>query len=402
MNISIDHASPHRLPSLSEELRQPRVLIVDDERAILRAYSRLMESRGYRVETASDGDEALNVMRRVDIDLVVSDLTMPGMSGIDFLRTAHERDPDVPVILMTGCPSTESAIRAMEYGALRYLMKPVAREVLERALTDAMRFRHAAKLRKQAEAVFGDYGKQLGERAELTKALGRALDGLHMAYQPIVSWSERRVFGYEALVRSNEPALPHPGALFDAAERLDRVEVVGRAIRRLAPMPLDRAPSDALLFVNLHTRDLMDDDLFAHDAPLSKIAHRVVLEVTERASLDHVDDIHSRVARLREMGFRIAIDDIGAGYAGLTCFALLEPDVVKIDMALVRDVDKTTTKAKLIGSLGALCRDLNIVLVAEGVETIAERDALLAIGCNYFQGYLFGRPAPPFGAVAWK
>lgn len=401
MNLSIDHDSPHRPPSASDELAPPRVLIVDDERAILRAYGRVMESRGCRVETASGGEEGLAILRRVDIDVIVSDLTMPGMSGIDFLRAARAHDPDVPVILMTGCPSTDSAVSAMEYGALRYLMKPVARDALERALTDAIHFRHAAKLRQQAEAIFGDYGKQLVERADLGKALGRALDGLYMAYQPIVSWSQRRVFGYEALVRSAEAALPHPGALFDAAERLDRVEVVGQAIRRLAPVPLDRAPDDALLFVNLHTRDLMDDDLFAPDAPLSKVAGRVVLEITERASLHHVDDIHARVARLRAMGFRIAIDDIGAGYAGLTSFALLEPDVVKIDMALVRDVDKKATKAKLISSLGGLCRDLNIILVAEGVETVAERDALLAIGCDYFQGYLFGRPLAPFGSVTW-
>ena len=401
MNLSIDHDLTHRLPATTDELAPPRVLIVDDERAILRAYGRVMESRGCRVETASGGEEGLAILRRLDIDVIVSDLTMPGMSGIDFLRAAREHDPDVPVILMTGCPSTDSAVSAMEYGALRYLMKPVARDALERALTDAIRFRHAAKLRKQAEAIFGDYGKQLVERADLGKALGRALDGLYMAYQPIVSWSQRRVFGYEALVRSAEAALPHPGALFDAAERLDRVEVVGQAIRRLAPVPLDRAPDDALLFVNLHTRDLMDDDLFAPDAPLSKVAGRVVLEITERASLHHVDDIHARVARLRAMGFRIAIDDIGAGYAGLTSFALLEPDVVKIDMALVRDVDKKATKAKLIASLGGLCRDLNIILVAEGVETVAERDALLAIGCDYFQGYLFGRPLAPFGTVTW-
>ena len=231
--------------------------------------------------------------------------------------------------------------------------------------------------------------------------LGRAVDGLHMVYQPIVVWSSRRVFGYEALLRSSEPTMCHPGAIFDAAEQLDRVELVGRAIRRRVQAPLPEAGHETFLFVNLHTRDLMDDDLYDPEAPLSRVASRVVLEITERASLHHVDDIHARVARLREMGFRIAIDDIGAGYAGLTSFALLEPDVVKVDMALVRDVDKRETKAKLIASLGALCRDLHVVLIAEGVETVAERDALVAIGCDHFQGYLFGRPAAPFAPASW-
>ncbi len=401
MNIAADRPPIARRPSIAAEAREPRVLIVDDDSAIVRAYTRLIQARGYHVDTAPCAALALELLDRIEVDVILSDLAMPGMTGIDFLRAARERDPDVPFILMTGSPSTESAVHAMERGALRYLTKPVSRDALERALKDAIQFRQTATLRRRAEALFGDDSKRLRERSDLASALGRAVGGLHMAYQPIVSWSARRILGYEALVRSVEPALPHPGALFDAAEQLDQVEVLGRAIRRLAPAPLEHAPSDALLFVNLHTRDLMDDDLYDAEAPLSRVASRVVLEITERASLDHVDDIHERIARLRAMGFRIAVDDIGAGYAGLTSFALLEPDVVKVDMALVRDVDKKTTKAKLIGTLVTLCRDLDIVLVAEGVETVAERDTLVAIGCEHFQGYLFGRPAAPFGPVAW-
>src|SRR3984885_4772506 len=84
---------------------------------------------------------------------------------------------------------------------------------------------------------------------------------------------------------------------------------------------------------------------------LAGIAGRVVLEITERASLDDVGDILARVQRLRTMGFRIALDDLGAGYAGLSSFATLEPDFVKLDMSLVRDVHRNPTKEKLIGSM---------------------------------------------------
>jgi len=128
-----------------------RVLIVDDESAIVRAYSRILEARGYSVDTASCAQEALDLMLRVDVDVILSDLTMPGMPGIDFLRAARERAPDVPVIMMTGSPSTESAVIAMERGALRYLTKPVACDILERAMNDAIDFRQAALLRRRAE-----------------------------------------------------------------------------------------------------------------------------------------------------------------------------------------------------------------------------------------------------------
>jgi len=96
------------------------------------------------------------------------------------------------------------------------------------------------------------------------------------------------------------------------------------------------------------------------------------------------------------MGYRIAVDDLGAGYAGLTSFAQLEPHIVKLDMSLVRNVHEAPTKRKLIQSIVALCRDLGIEPVGEGVETAAERDVLEQLGCTLLQGYLFGKPEREF------
>lgn len=137
------------------------------------------------------------------------------------------------------------------------------------------------------------------------------------------------------------------------------------------------------------------------DAPLSAIASRVVLEITERASLDEVKDARARIADLREIGFMIAIDDLGAGYAGLTSFATLQPEIVKLDMSLIRGVDRDSTRQKLVRSMTALCKDLGMTVVAEGVETTAERDTLTELGCDLLQGYLFARPGRPFPDVAW-
>jgi EAL domain-containing protein (putative c-di-GMP-specific phosphodiesterase class I) len=101
------------------------------------------------------------------------------------------------------------------------------------------------------------------------------------------------------------------------------------------------------------------------------------------------------------MGFRIAIDDLGAGYAGLTSFATLEPEFVKLDMSLVRDVDRNPTKEKLIRSMTSLCKDLGMMVVAEGVETLAEREVLERLGCDLLQGYLLAKPGKPFPAFSW-
>src|SRR5262249_40272272 len=139
---------------------------------------------------------------------------------------------------------------------------------------------------------------------------------------------------------------------------------------------------EALVFVNLHPSDLLDDDLYAEDAALSAHAKRVILEITERAPLDQISELKGRLAKLQALGYRIALDDLGAGYSGLASFTQLEPHVVKLDMALTRDIDTSPTKQKLVRSMLDLCFDLGIDTIAEGVETAAERDTLVTLGCK--------------------
>jgi EAL domain-containing protein (putative c-di-GMP-specific phosphodiesterase class I) len=331
---------------------------------------------------------------------VLSDITMPGLNGIDLLRAVREHDLDLPVVLMTAIPAVETAVAALEYGALRYLIKPVAMAELVQVVTRAAQLRQMAALKRQALSLLQTDRFQIGDRAALDTVFDRALDKLWMAFQPIVSYSQQRTFALEALVRSGEPTMTGPDAIFDAAERLDRLVDVGRRIRENVAAAASGL-GDTTIFVNLHPRDLLDDDLYSAAAPLSAVASRVVLEITERASLDHVNDVRARVAALRALGFRVAVDDLGAGYAGLTSFAQLEPEVAKIDMSLVRGIDAHPTKQKLVRSLVSLCADLKLLLVVEGVETPAERDTLVALGCDLMQGYLFARPASPPPLVVW-
>jgi EAL domain-containing protein (putative c-di-GMP-specific phosphodiesterase class I) len=200
-------------------------------------------------------------------------------------------------------------------------------------------------------------------------------------------------------VRTEERSLKTPADLIDAAERLSRLPDLGRTVRERAAEDFAGSDPDAVLFMNLHPCDLVDPEL--RSVQLSSMAHRIVLEVTERASLEQIKDVRANVAELRSLGFRIAVDDLGAGYAGLTSFALLEPEIVKIDMSLVRDVYRHSTKRKLIGSIAALCRDMGILLVGEGVETAVERDALTELGCDLLQGYLHGRPSRGLDGFLW-
>ncbi len=375
------------------------VLLVDDERSIARAYARSLGDAGFEVVCAFDGKEAAAAARERRFDVIVSDITMPEMSGLELLRAVREHDLDVPFILMTGGPGVDSAVRAVEFGALRYLIKPIAIQELEEVVVRAIRLHQIARVKRDALEMFQQEGKHIGDRAGLEARFATALGSLWIAYQPIVSWSRRTTYAWEALVRNDEPTLRSPPDLFEAAERLGRVQDLGRTVRERVAETLDRYPIPGLLFINLHALELDDDSLLDASAPLSRHASKVVLEVTERAPLEQIPDAAERVAALRRLGFRIAVDDLGAGYAGLTSFAHLEPEVVKVDMSLIRGIDQSPMKQKLLGSIVALCRDLGIEIIAEGIETAEERDALIRLGGDLCQGYLFARPERPWADI---
>jgi EAL domain-containing protein (putative c-di-GMP-specific phosphodiesterase class I) len=222
-----------------------------------------------------------------------------------------------------------------------------------------------------------------------------------MAYQPVVRVADRSLFGYEALLRSRESALSNPVAILDAADRLGLLHELGQKIRILVANAFVDAPEAAVVFVNLHAADLNDPTLISPSSALCQMAHRVVLEITERASLDRVKDPRGRIAELRSLGFRIGIDDLGAGYAGLTSFATIEPQFVKLDGSLIRGVDRNPTKRRLIRSMTTLCKDLSIVTVAEGIETLAERDTVVELGCDLLQGYFLAKPEAAFPSFNW-
>jgi EAL domain-containing protein (putative c-di-GMP-specific phosphodiesterase class I)/CheY-like chemotaxis protein len=378
-----------------------RVLLADDELPLARSLARVLVGAGYEVITVSDGPSAIDALQQHDFDVILSDIHMPGMSGVDLLRSVREHDLDVPVVLMTADPQLQTATEAVELGALQYLVKPIPVEVLVKSMERASKLRRMARIKRETLRALGHQDAIASDRSALRASFDRVLETMWVAFQPIVGSEGGRMFGYEALLRSDEPTLPHPGAVLNAAERLDRLPELGRRVRHLVADAFEVLPNDALLFVNLHAQDLLDPLLIAPDVPLSKIAPRVVLEVTERAPIDDIKDVRSRVGALRAMGFRIAVDDLGAGYAGLTSFALLEPDFVKFDMSLVRDVHSSPIRQKLIGSMTTLCREMGMRVVAEGIETIEERDAVMQLGCDLLQGYLLGRPGRPFPASLW-
>lgn len=375
------------------ESGRPRLLLVEDEDSLRDALVRTL-SETFEITAVADGSAAADLLVMEIFDGVLSDIGLPGMSGVDLLRLVRTYDLDVPVVLMTGQPSVETAVAALELGALTYIQKPFSHDVLRGTLLRAAKLARIARTKREAVAAGVGGSPLAGDRAGLHTCVDRALDSLSIVFQPIVDRRARKTMGFEALMRTKEVSMPNPGALLEAAERLGRIQEVGRRVRELAATTF-RPPDDGMtLFVNLHPADLLDSNLYDRHAPLTKIADHVVLEITERAALDDVTETKHRSAELRRRGFKLAIDDLGAGYAGLTSFATFEPEVVKLDMTLIRGIEASTVKKHVVESMTRLCRDLDMKVVAEGIETTPELATILDLGCDYLQGYLLGRPGP--------
>ena len=174
---------------------QPHLLVVDDDPTLLRSVSRMLTQRGYAVTTASNGQFAVDLVHRHQFDAILSDIAMPQMDGIELLRNVRQHDLLVQVILITGAPAIDTAVQALEYGALHYLTKPVSNDELASVVERAVGLYRLARVKQQAMDLMGTGGAMATDRAGLEASLARCLDSLWIAYQPIVDVSARTVTG---------------------------------------------------------------------------------------------------------------------------------------------------------------------------------------------------------------
>ncbi|WP_245870098.1 EAL domain-containing protein [Teichococcus rhizosphaerae] len=232
-----------------------------------------------------------------------------------------------------------------------------------------------------------------------------SLPPLAMAFQPILSLdgAGSAIFAYEALVRGaqGEPAGsvfsqigPHNRYAFDQRCRV-------RAIEQAATLGL--GGTGALLSINFMPNAVYEPRACIHASleaarRVGLPRERLLFEFTEGEAMEDPAHLLNILSTYRAIGFRTAIDDFGSGHSGLNLLAMFQPDIVKLDMGLLRGVDRDAARRTILRHLIAMCRDLSILVVAEGVETEGEYLTLRDLGVTLFQGYLFARPA--FNALA--
>jgi EAL domain-containing protein (putative c-di-GMP-specific phosphodiesterase class I)/CheY-like chemotaxis protein len=222
-------------------------------------------------------------------------------------------------------------------------------------------------------------------------------------FQPIVALDDYAVLGYELLARGPvESQLHRPDALFGVARDAGRVSELDRLCRLMAVRGSSTLPAHYLRFINTEPVDLFfrsRSNLFVEEfveATPVELRALTVIELTENSVIDDFDHMRDVVRRLRSSGFRIAIDDAGAGYAGLQTMVEIEPDFIKLDMSLIRKIDESIVKQKLVRTLRDFCVAADITLIAEGIENQDQLETLRELGISHGQGFLFAHPGSPY------
>ncbi|MGO4510128.1 EAL domain-containing protein [Bradyrhizobium sp. 2TAF36] len=218
-----------------------------------------------------------------------------------------------------------------------------------------------------------------------------------MAFQPIVDVSQHSIWGYEALVRGAKGEGAHSILSqltesqlyrFDQAARVMAIETAGK----LFDDPSARLSINFMPNAVYEPKACIQKSLAAArraDFP----ARNLMFEFTENERMNDPAHVENIVVTYKKLGFLTALDDFGAGYAGLSLLARLQPDLIKIDMELLRNIHVSQAKQVIIAGLASMARDLNIIVLAEGVESEAELTVLRAAGIKLFQGYYFAKPA---------
>jgi len=248
--------------------------------------------------------------------------------------------------------------------------------------------------------VFADVAGELIERErmqarrreEITLRLRPALedDGLAIVYQPIYDLVQHKVVGFEALSRFVKGPERSPDVWFSEANEIGLGGRLEAQAVRMSLEGLRDLPADIYVSVNMSPEHILEgtmDQFFR-----GKALHRVMLEITEHAVVEHYDELVQKIRPYRDRGLKVAVDDAGAGYSSFRHILHLMPDRIKLDMSLTRNIDGDTSRRALAAAFARFSEETGSAIVAEGVETAAEMHTLQALGVTRIQGFYIGRP----------
>ncbi len=250
------------------------------------------------------------------------------------------------------------------------------------------------------ESVRPDPSRSVWLEASVSEALNDILVGrkLSPCFMPIGSINKQEIHGYEALIRGPSNSVLHaPLTLFEAAVRSGRLVELELLCREVIIQKFKELELQGKLFMNVSPISIQEPD-FRPGVTLNLLQRvglepdRLVIEVTEQYPIQDYAHIREATDHYRRMGFAVALDDLGAGYAGLRMWSEMRPDYVKIDRHFIDGIESDSVKKDFVGSIFNIANSMNCQVIAEGIETLAQYETVQNIGIGYAQGYLLGKP----------
>jgi len=388
-------------PAAAREAAEPvTVLAADDNPEYLEALAHLLagDPALSLVGKASDVRQAVRLAALYLPDIALLDVQMDGGSGA--AREILEVSPSTRCVALSFQTDRAKVIDMLRAGAKGYIVKTVSAPELLTTL-----HRSAAGLDSLSPEITGPILEALtielpgdaateerdrADRASLERVLEG--DGVSICFQPIFEVRTRRAVGMEALARFDGDPSRTPDVWFNEASRLGLAIELEMLAGRLATAQLPALPAGVDLFLNFSPETIVSGELarLFDDVP----AERVVVEVTEHAPIGDYALLTRQIDALRRRGARVAVDDIGAGYASLQHILELNPDVLKLHVGLCRSIDSDGARQFLARGLASFAQSIWAKVVAEGIETAEELETVEQLGITCAQGYYLGRPAP--------
>lgn len=332
---------------------------------------------------------ALSAVRSDEFLLFVGSRVAAGQLRHRLERTRDQLMEELAVRLRVQFDSERPRSLGIHTAALPLRCEPTVR--IERTIYKALDEARALCRREREK-------KQTLRLNELRRIL--AVQGIRVRYQPIVSLADGTVHGFEAL-SSGPPGdiFESPEMLFSFAEETDQIVELERLCRSTAIRGAREIGAGRKLFLNTSARGLCDPQLLSPDllalmGSFGLSSENLVVELTERAAMTGNRELQRALDRLRERHVQFAIDDVGAGYSSLQAVAEIEPQYLKFDLSLVRDIQHSRIKQSLLESILTLAGKIDARVIAEGVEQLDEFRTLRSLGVPLGQGYLFGVPTP--------
>lgn len=377
-----------------------RVVVAEDDAVFREALTDLIRGDDTLelAGEARDAQQAIDLVRDQTPDVAIVDVRMPAGGGRRAARGIRLCSPRTKVVALSAYGDRGAVMEMLGAGAAGYLVKgTVAGEIIE---TIHRIVQGQAILSEEVTTeVVSELGEHLErrqravqERASKLRRIKKALEpgALKMVFQPIFDLEDGSHAGFESLARFELEPARSPQVWFEEAAEVGLLVELEVAAIRAALGHLDRIAANAYLSVNISPQTALSPTF--RGALQGIDVSRTMIEVTEHAPIEDYVTLEQALADLRRKGMRLAIDDAGAGYSGLQHILRLNPDVIKLDLSLTRGIDGDPRRRALAAALIAFATEIDAVIVAEGIETSAELDALRALGVSCGQGYHLSRP----------